>query len=88
MLALSKVDAIPAFNFDNMEQMQAIIKAAVETKSPVILQYLRVLVVALHGWGAVEYAKELGCKHPVEIVLHHGDTLKLVKAVCIQVSIQ
>ena len=28
--------AIPAFNFNNMEQMQAIIKAAVETKSPVV----------------------------------------------------
>ena len=25
--------AIPAFNFNNMEQMQAIIKAAVETKT-------------------------------------------------------
>ena len=34
--------AIPAFNFNNMEQMQAIIKAAVETKSPVIL-YLIIL---------------------------------------------
>ena len=36
--------AIPAFNFNNMEQMQAIIKAAVETKSPVnyvaILHYV------------------------------------------------
>ena len=30
--------AIPAFNFNNMEQMQAIISAAVETNSPVILQ--------------------------------------------------
>ena len=30
--------AIPAFNFNNMEQMQAIISACVETKSPVILQ--------------------------------------------------
>ena len=30
--------AIPAFNFNNLEQMQAIIMAAVETKSPVILQ--------------------------------------------------
>ena len=30
--------AIPAFNFNNMEQLQAIISAAVETKSPVILQ--------------------------------------------------
>ena len=30
--------AIPAFNFNNLEQMQAIIAACVETKSPVILQ--------------------------------------------------
>jgi fructose-bisphosphate aldolase class II len=30
--------AIPAFNFNNMEQLQAIISACVETKSPVILQ--------------------------------------------------
>ena len=39
--------AIPAFNFNNMEQMQAIIKAAVETKSPVILQVQKVLVSML-----------------------------------------
>ena len=30
--------AIPAINFNNMEQLQAIIKAASEEKSPVILQ--------------------------------------------------
>ena len=30
--------AIPAFNFNNMEQLQAIIMAAAETKPPVILQ--------------------------------------------------
>ena len=30
--------AIPAFNFNNMEQMQAIIQACVECSSPVILQ--------------------------------------------------
>ena len=30
--------AIPAYNFNNMEQMQAIIQACVETRSPVILQ--------------------------------------------------
>ena len=30
--------AIPAFNFNTMEQMQAIVMAAVETKSPVIMQ--------------------------------------------------
>ena len=31
--------AIPAFNFNTMEQMQAIVQAAVETKSPVIGSY-------------------------------------------------
>ena len=30
--------AIPAFNFNNMEQLQAIIQASSEKKSPVILQ--------------------------------------------------
>ena len=30
--------AIPAFNFNNMEQLQAIVKASSELKSPVILQ--------------------------------------------------
>ncbi|HOO40722.1 MAG TPA: class II fructose-bisphosphate aldolase, partial [Syntrophales bacterium] len=30
--------AIPAFNFNNLEQLQAIITASVETRSPVILQ--------------------------------------------------
>ena len=40
--------AIPAFNFNNMEQLQAIIKASVETKSPVILQVSK---------GARNYAK-------------------------------
>lgn len=35
--------AIPAFNFNNMEQLQAIIQAAAETKSPVILQVSKAL---------------------------------------------
>ena len=33
--------AIPAFNFNNLEQLQAIISACVETKSPVILQVFK-----------------------------------------------
>ena len=36
--------AIPAFNFNTMEQMQAIVMAAVETKSPVIMQWTTVTV--------------------------------------------
>ena len=46
--------AIPAFNFNNMEQLQAIIGAAVETKSPVILQVSSVCepdTPSLHGSG-------------------------------------
>ena len=30
--------AVPAFNFNNLEQLQAIITACSETKSPVIIQ--------------------------------------------------
>ena len=79
--------AIPAFNFNTMEQMQAIVQAAVETKSPVIMQvskgarnYANATILRYMAQGAVEYAKELGCEHP-EIVLHldHGDTFELCK---------
>jgi len=79
--------AIPAFNFNNMEQLQAIIQAAVETKSPVILQvssgarkYANQTLLRYLAEGAVEYAKELGCPNP-QIVLHldHGDTFELCK---------
>ena len=80
--------AIPAFNFNNMEQLQAIIKAAADTKSPVILQvskgarnYANQTLLRYMAEGAVEYAKELGCEHP-EIVLHldHGDSFELCKS--------
>ena len=79
--------AIPAFNFNNLEQLQAIIPAASETKSPVILQvskgaraYANPILLRYMAEGAVEYAKSLGCNHP-EIVLHldHGDSFELVK---------
>ena len=79
--------AIPAFNFNTMEQMQAIVQAAVECKSPVIMQvskgaraYANGTILRYMAQGAVEYAKELGCEHP-QIVLHldHGDSFELCK---------
>ncbi|MEZ7913853.1 class II fructose-bisphosphate aldolase [Macellibacteroides fermentans] len=85
--------AIPAFNFNNMEQMQAIVQAAVATKSPVILQvssgarkYANQTLLRYMAQGAVEYAKELGCVKPL-IVLHldHGDSLELCKS-CIEMG--
>ena len=79
--------AIPAFNFNNMEQLQAIIQAAAEEKSPVILQvskgarnYANQTLLRYMAEGAVEYAKELGWEKP-EIVLHldHGDSFELCR---------
>ena len=80
--------AIPAFNFNNMEQLQAIIKAAAETTSPVILQvskgarnYANQTLLQYMAQGAVEYAKELGWEKP-QICLHldHGDSFETCKS--------
>ena len=80
--------AIPAFNFNNLEQLQAIITASSELKSPVILQvskgarkYANQTLLRYLAEGAVQYAKELGCHHP-EIVLHldHGDSFETCKS--------
>ena len=71
--------AIPAFNFNNMEQLQAIIQASAEEKSPVILQvskgarnYANQTLLRYMAEGAVQYAKELGdsfelCKSCVDM---------------------
>jgi len=78
--------AIPAFNFNNLEQLQAIISACVETKSPVILQvssgarkYANQTLLRYMAQGAVEYAKELGYAIPIALHLDHGDTFELCK---------
>jgi fructose-bisphosphate aldolase class II len=78
--------AIPAYNFNNLEQLQAIIAAAVETKSPVILQvssgarkYANQNLLKNMAKGAVEYAHELGCDVPIVLHLDHGDSFELCK---------
>ncbi len=80
--------AIPAYNFNNMEQLQAIIAACVETNSPVILQvssgarkYANQTLLRYMAQGAVEYAKELnqGAGIPIALHLDHGDTFELCK---------
>ncbi len=82
--------AVPAYNFSNLEQLQAIVQACVETRSPVILQvssgartYASKTFLRLLAQGAVAYAAELG--YPIPIVLHldHGDSFELCKA-CIE----
>ena len=78
--------AIPAYNFNDMEQLQAIIQACVETKSPVILQvssgarkYANKNLLKNMARGAVEYAHELGCDIPIVLHLDHGDSFELCK---------
>ncbi|MDR1256713.1 MAG: class II fructose-1,6-bisphosphate aldolase [Spirochaetaceae bacterium] len=84
--AISGGFAVPAYNFNNMEQMQAIIQACVETKSPVILQvssgarkYANQNLLKNMARGAVEYARELGCDIPIALHLDHGDSFELCK---------
>ena len=78
--------AIGAFNFNNMEQMQAIIAACVETKAPVILQvskgardYANINILRNMARGSVEYAHELGCDIPIVLHLDHGDSFQTAK---------
>ena len=82
--------AIPAFNFNNLEQLQAIIMACVETKSPVILQvssgarkYANQNLLKNMAKGATEYAHELGYDIPIVLHLDHGDSFELCKS-CIE----
>jgi len=79
--------AIPAYNFNNLEQLQAIITACVETKSPVILQvskgareYANATMLRYMAMGAVQYAKELGCEIPIALHLDHGDSFETCKS--------
>jgi fructose-bisphosphate aldolase class II len=78
--------AIPAYNFNNLEQLQAILQACVETKSPVILQvssgarkYANAALLRNMAKGATEYVKELGYEIPIVLHLDHGDTFEICK---------
>jgi fructose-bisphosphate aldolase class II len=90
--AMAEQFAVPAYNFNNMEQMQAIIQACVETGSPVILQvssgarkYANQTLLRYMAQGAVEYAKELGKAIPIALHLDHGDSFELCKS-CIDLG--
>lgn len=76
--------AIPAYNFNNMEQLQAIITGCVQSKSPVISQvssgarkYANQTMLRYMGEGAVKMAAELGQAIPIALHLDHGDTYEL-----------
>ncbi|MBZ4672459.1 MAG: fbaA [Deferribacteraceae bacterium] len=79
--------AIPAYNFNNLEQLQAIIQACVETKSPVILQvskgareYANATMLRYMALGATKLAEELGYNIPIALHLDHGDSFEICKS--------
>ena len=78
--------AIPAYNFNNMEQLQAIIVGCVETDSPVILQvskgarsYANQTMLRYMAMGAVEMMREMDADIPIALHLDHGDSVELAK---------
>lgn len=79
--------AVPAYNFNNMEQLQAIVIGCVESRSPVILQvsgsarkYADPLLLPHMVKGAIAMAKKMGSPIPIALHLDHGDSLELAKA--------
>jgi len=88
-VAVQEGFAIPAYNFNNMEQLQAIIMACLETQSPVIIQvskgardYADRTLLSHMAHGAVEMMKrEAGEKTvgeiPIALHLDHGDSYGL-----------
>ena len=79
--------AIPAYNFNNLEQLQAIVTACVETRSPVIIQvskgarsYANETMLRCMAMGAVQMAREAGSTIPICLHLDHGDTFELCKS--------
>ena len=80
--------AVPAYNFNNMEQLQAIIGGCAESGSPVILQvssgarkYANQTMLRYMAQGAVEMCrKDLKSNIPITLHLDHGDTFELCKS--------
>jgi len=79
--------AIPAYNFNNLEQLQAIVMACAETASPVIIQvskgardYANETMLRFMALGAVKMAREMGSEIPICLHLDHGDSFELCKS--------
>ncbi|MDG5813718.1 class II fructose-1,6-bisphosphate aldolase [Chitinispirillales bacterium ANBcel5] len=76
--------AIPAYNFNNMEQIQSIVTACGKSNSPVIMQvssgarkYANQTLLRYMAQGAVQMARDAGHNMPVALHLDHGDTYEL-----------
>lgn len=85
--ALEYKFAVPGYNINNLEQLQAIIMGCGESESPVIIQisqgareYANQTMLQYLGQGGVEMAKELGYNIPIALHLDHGNTYELCKS--------
>jgi fructose-bisphosphate aldolase class II len=79
--------AVPAYNFNNMEQLQAIVMGCVESKSPFILQvssgarkYANQTLLRFLAMGAVAMINDAGSNVKFALHLDHGDTFELCKS--------
>ena len=78
--------SVPAFNFNNLEQLQGIIEACVEMGSPVILQvstgarkYIGKEMLPGLAKAATDYVKASGSDIPVALHLDHGPSFEMAK---------
>ncbi len=85
--AMQEGYAVPAYNFNNMEQLQGIIMGCAESGSPVILQvsgsarkYADPTFLPHLVTGAVKMAEALGVHIPIALHLDHGNSFELAKS--------
>jgi len=76
--------ALPAYNFINMEQLQAVVQASLRSRSPVILQvsknirrYAGPELVRSMVKGALDIVRQSPNPVPVALNLDHGDSFEL-----------
>jgi fructose-bisphosphate aldolase class II len=78
--------AVPAYNFSNMEQLQAIVTGCAQSDSPVILQvsgsarrYADPVMIPHMVEGAVAMVRKMGSNIPMALHLDHGNSFELAK---------
>jgi fructose-bisphosphate aldolase class II len=78
--------AVPAYNFSNMEQLQAIVTGCAQSDSPVILQvsgsarrYADPVMIPHMVEGAVAMARKMGSSISMALHLDHGDSFELAR---------
>ncbi len=84
--AMKEGFAVPAYNFNNMEQLQAIITGCAKSGSPVIIQvsgsarkYIGEPFLPHMAAAAVDLSKEIGLQIPIALHLDHGNSFELAK---------